>query len=200
MMNGVHSARCIQIGGENFISTKAASATTIKPRNKMTKTAGPSPASCPERSRPQTSHAPRTFRRPVNNLPWPHRGQRQPSTPRIGEIAGTSFIPPRRRRRWPRHTNTRHCKGTTTPRRPSAAGREQARRENRPEERCEKHHLGGDEQRHPVAHPELYDGGVIALKGRLANDVAPPHRHGRQHREGADDQEGPAIAVHVEDA
>src|SRR5215813_9125550 len=57
MINGVHRTRWIQIGGENFISTQAASPTTIRPRKKMTKTAGPSPASCAERSSPQTSHA-----------------------------------------------------------------------------------------------------------------------------------------------
>jgi len=50
------------------------------------------------------------------------------------------------------------------------------------------HHLGGDEQRHAVAHAELHYRRVVALKCRLADHVAPPHRHDRQHRENADDQ------------
>src|SRR5580704_18069890 len=41
---------------------------------------------------------------------------------------------------------------------------------------------------------------MVPLKCRLANDVAPPHAHGRKHREASDDQKGPAVAVHVEDA
>ncbi len=84
--------------------------------------------------------------------------------------------------------------------RPNAADRKQARGKERPEKGGEEHHLGGDEQGHAVAHPELHDRGVVTLKRRFANDVAPPHRHDRQHREDPDDQQGPAVAVHVENA
>ena len=65
--------------------------------------------------------------------------------------------------------------------------------EERPEEGDEEHHLGGDEQRHAVAQAELHDRGVIALEGRLADHVAPPHRHDREHGEDADDQQRPAM-------
>ena len=67
--------------------------------------------------------------------------------------------------------------------------REQARREEGPEEGREEHHLGGDEQRHAVAQPELHDRRVHALERRLADHVAPPDRHARQHRDDADDEQ-----------
>ena len=83
--------------------------------------------------------------------------------------------------------------------RPHAADREQARGEEGPEEGREEHHLGGDEQGHAVAQPELHDRRVEALEGRLADHVAPPHRHRRQHRDEADDHQRPAVAaMHVE--
>src|SRR6266566_4720507 len=89
-MNGVHSTRCTQIGGAKRISTRAASPTTIKPRIRITKTAGPSPASWADRSSPQTSHAGRTLKSPANNLPLPQRGHRHPSAARSGET-GVKF-------------------------------------------------------------------------------------------------------------
>ena len=85
-------------------------------------------------------------------------------------------------------------------RRPDAADRKQARREERPEECREEHHLGGDEQRHAVAQTELHDRGVEALEGRLADHVAPPDRHGAEDADQSDDQQGPAMAVHVQNA
>src|SRR3954453_19670983 len=65
------------MGGANFSSTPAEGPTTINPRKKITKTAGPSPASCPDRSSPQTGQAGRTASNPAKNGPSPQRGQRQ---------------------------------------------------------------------------------------------------------------------------
>ena len=106
-INGVHSSRCTQIGGENLISTNAASPTTIIPRKKITKTAGPSPASCADRSRPHTSHAWRTLNRPVNSRPLPQRGHRQPSAARSGEMTGKS--------RWLAHRSRHQPAGPAPP-------------------------------------------------------------------------------------
>src|SRR3954453_18240269 len=64
------------MGGANFSSTPAEGPTTISPRKRITKTAGPSPASCPDRSRPQTGQAGLTLSRPANSFPSPQRGQR----------------------------------------------------------------------------------------------------------------------------
>ncbi len=47
----------------------------------------------------------------------------------------------------------------------------------------EEHHLRGDEQRHAVAQADLHDRSVVALEGRLADHVAPPHGHGAQHQD-----------------
>src|SRR5271169_1819945 len=87
-ISGVHSSKWTQIGGENRISTNPASPTTIRPRNRITNTAGPSPASCVDRSRPQIAHVGRTRNRPVKSGPSPQRGQRQPSAARATETAG----------------------------------------------------------------------------------------------------------------
>src|SRR6516162_8808276 len=38
---------------------------------------------------------------------------------------------------------------------------------------------------------------MVALKRGFADHVAPPHGHRPQHRQDADDQHGPAIAMHV---
>jgi hypothetical protein len=40
-ISGVHKSRCTQIGGEKLISTNAARPTTMMPRNRIAKTAGP---------------------------------------------------------------------------------------------------------------------------------------------------------------
>src|SRR5271170_7449491 len=83
--------------------------------------------------------------------------------------------------------------------RPHAADWEQTRGKERPEEAHEEHHLGGDEQRHAIAHTELHDRGMVALEGRLADHVAPPHGHDPQYTQNADDHQRPAMAVHIED-
>src|SRR4051794_3879319 len=54
----------------------------------MTKTAGPSPASCAERSRPQTAQRSRTVSSPSNSFPRPQRGQRLRSAAASAPPAG----------------------------------------------------------------------------------------------------------------
>src|SRR5204862_6205808 len=41
---------------------------------------------------------------------------------------------------------------------------------------------------------------MLAPEFRIADSLAPLHRHVGEHRENADDQQCPAVAVHVEDA
>src|SRR5579875_1029800 len=67
---------CIQSGGEKVNSTQNAKPTITAPRIKITKTAGPSPASCAERSKPQTGQRGRTVSNPSKTGPFPQRGQR----------------------------------------------------------------------------------------------------------------------------
>jgi hypothetical protein len=54
-----------------------------------------------------------------------------------------------------------------------------------PEPGHEEHHLGSDEQHHPVAVVQLHDAGVVAPVCRLIRDVAPPVEHGVEDAEDA---------------
>src|SRR6185437_8677726 len=85
---GSQSTIWTQIGGANLISTSAASSTTNAPRMRMTKTAGPSPASCAEMSRPHTEQLGTTSSIPAKTLPRPQRGQRQRSAAVVSETGG----------------------------------------------------------------------------------------------------------------
>ena len=64
---------------------------------------------------------------------------------------------------------------------------EQAGIEEGPEPGDEEHHLGGDEHQHAVAQMEADDRRVIALVGFL-DDIAPPHEHGVEHADEAEDR------------
>src|SRR3546814_19055360 len=61
--------------------------------------------------------------------------------------------------------------------------------EEGPEEGGEEHHLGGDEEDHPVAQAELDDLGVMTLVDRLLDDVAPPDEHRRPAHQAAGHQQ-----------
>ena len=65
-------------------------------------------------------------------------------------------------------------------------GGEQRGVEIGPEPGDEEHHLGGDEQDHPVAVGDLHHAGVIAVMVGFADDVAPPADHRVEHAEDAD--------------
>src|SRR3546814_2706768 len=64
-------------------STQNTSGMKRAPRKKMTNTAGPAPASCFLRSRPQALQRSAIFRMPENSRPLPQRGQRQARPARI---------------------------------------------------------------------------------------------------------------------
>ena len=72
--------------------------------------------------------------------------------------------------------------------------------EEGPEPCREEHHLGGDEQHHPVAQAELHDGGVVVSIDRLADDIAPPHDHdgGDEKGAGEGDPRPAGRVVHVD--
>src|SRR3546814_5654734 len=70
-------------GGSKPNSTQNTSGMKRAPRKKMTNTAGPSPASCFLRSRPQALQRSAIFRMPENSRPLPQRGQRQAGPARI---------------------------------------------------------------------------------------------------------------------
>src|SRR5690606_24278860 len=78
--------------------------------------------------------------------------------------------------------------------------REERGFEEGPEERGEEHHLGGDEERHAVAQPDLHYRVMMALDMRLPDHVAPPEEHRPEHGEHAEDEKPPCPRVHVEEA
>ena len=75
MISGVHSTRWTQSGGEETDFHDRGEADDDEAEQQDHKTAGPSPASWAERSRPQTGQLCRTVSSPVNSAPSPHRGQ-----------------------------------------------------------------------------------------------------------------------------
>src|SRR4051794_12108358 len=72
--------------------------------------------------------------------------------------------------------------------RPHAGGREQARRKEGPEEGREEHYLGGNEQGHAIAQPELHERRREALKFWPAGYGAAPHGQAGQQPDGAGDE------------
>ena len=81
-------------------------------------------------------------------------------------------------------------------------GREQRTVEIGPEPGDEEHHLGGDEQDHPVAVGDLHHAGVVAVIRRLAGDVAPPADHGvgdAEHADAEHERRGREHVVHPGD-
>ncbi len=71
-----------------------------------------------------------------------------------------------------------------------------------PEEGDKEHHLGCDEQHHPVAHANLHNRCVMPLIFGLTDDVAPPHEHGHQHQCQTKPENGHAMRhlMHIHDA
>ena len=74
-------------------------------------------------------------------------------------------------------------------RRPDAGIRIKGAVEKGPEECCEEHHLGGDEQDHAVAHAELDHGIVVPLEFGFADNIPPPEEHRGQDRQESGDQD-----------
>ena len=72
-----HSTACTQSGGEKWNSTQNAMQMTMAPSTMITPTAPASPVSDPPKLSPQTGQAGLKVSSPLNNLPFPHLGQRQ---------------------------------------------------------------------------------------------------------------------------
>ena len=135
-ISGVHNRRCSQTGGANLISTMAASPTTISPRKRMTNTAGPSPASCADRSSRQAGQLGRTVKRPVKSRPSPQRGQRHANAACATDTGvkwrASAVFTRHGRPGSPRPSPTSKCRqtGTATRRRQSASTRPPPRARN----------------------------------------------------------------------
>ena len=86
MTQGAHIRACTHSGGAIQRSRRRARATIPPPMTKIPKTAGPSAASCSAKLWLHEPHALVTVRKPENNLPCPHLGQR-PISPRPKLVA-----------------------------------------------------------------------------------------------------------------